>query len=403
MIGALAAAYHQTGWHVIGAAPTARAARQLRDLAGIEAHTMHSLTAQLRRTGGLAPHAVLVLDEAGMAPTRRSADLLAHAEAAGAKVIAVGDPGQRGPVKAGGWLAVIHRQDDGPALRDVMRQHDPAEQDALEALHERDPDTYLAHKHDAITVHPTEIQALIQLTDGWQSAQQQHGRRRAVMITRDNLNRERLNRAARAKLRHDNLLSPDGMIVGGREYAPGDRVIARRNDRRIDLDNGSLSTVIAIDTTNGSIIVETDSGQPRALDRDYVARHLEHAYALGAQGATLAWAGVIGRPGDFTREWAYTALSRAQEQTTIHVISQRSERDQERDEYAPAEPDPEPERSRQMLHQAMKRTECEPLAADQIGPVGPDIHPPPTRRIPEPNGIDLLRRRHRQRGPSLRL
>jgi hypothetical protein len=38
-----------------------------------------------------------------------------------------------------------------------MRQHDRAEQDALEALHEGEPGPYLAHKQDAITVHPAEI------------------------------------------------------------------------------------------------------------------------------------------------------------------------------------------------------------------------------------------------------
>lgn len=364
------------------------------------------LTAQLQRNRGLDPHTVLVLDEAGMAPTRRSADLLAYAEASGAKVIAIGDPGQLAPVEAGGWLAAIDRRHDGPALREVMRQHDRAEQDALEALHEGEPATYLAHKHDAITVHPTEIHALLQLTDAWHAARQQHGNRRAVMITRDSLTRERLNRAARVKLKQDSLLAADGVIVGGREYAPGDRVIARRNDRRIDLDNGSLSTVIAVDLRNGSIIVETDSGEPRALDAQYVANHLEHAYALaahGAQGATVAWAGVIGRPGDFTREWAYTALSRAKEHTTIHIIGQRSERDGERDDYAPAEPDPEPQQSLRMLHQAMQRIGREPLAAEQTGPARPSFNPSRTKRISEADGVDLLRRGHQQHGRSLRL
>jgi len=407
MIGALAIAYQQAGWHVVGAAPTARAARQLRDLAGIEAGTMHSLISQLRRTGGLGPRTVLVLDEAGMAPTRRSADLLAYAEAAGAKVIAVGDPGQLGPVEAGGWLAAISRQQDGPALREVMRQRDRAEQEALEALHDGDPSRYLAHKQDAIAVHETELDALVKLTDCWYHAQQQHGYRGAVMIARDNLTRERLNRAARMKLKRDNILAADGVVVGGREYARGDRVIARRNDRRIDIDNGSLATVIAIDEGDASMIVETDSGEPRALDADYVARHLQHAYALtahGAQGTTVDWAGVIGRPADFSREWAYTALSRAKQQTTIHIISERSEHDRERDDYAPAEPDPEPEQTLQTLQRAMKRSESEPLAAERVGPARPEVRPPPTKRIPEPNGLDLLRRGRTQRhGRSLTL
>ena len=80
------------------------------------------------------------------------------------------------------------------------------------------------------------------------------------------------------------------------------------------MDNGTLGTITDIDTRSQHMLVRTDSGQLRALDYDYVISHLQHAYALtahGAQGATVDWAGVIGRPEEFTRQWAYTALSRA--------------------------------------------------------------------------------------------
>jgi ATP-dependent exoDNAse (exonuclease V) alpha subunit len=368
MVAAVAAAYQRAGWRVLGAAPTARAARQLRDIAEVDATTMHSLAARIARGDRLDDRTILVLEEAGMAPTRLTARLLAHAEQAGAKVIAVGDPGQLGSVEAGGWLAALTRQDTEPALRKVMRQRDPDEQHALQALHDGNPDEYLEHKHNEITVHETEVDALTTLTDAWHEAQLQHGRREAVMIARDNLTRERLNRAARAKLKHDEQLAAQDVIIGGRGYASGDRVISRRNDRRQDVDNGTLGTVIAIDADTGAMLLETDSGGPRALDHEYVARYLEHAYALtahGAQGATVQWAGVTGRPDEFTREWAYTALSRARETTTIHLISQRTERDRERDDYAPAQPNRTPNETRDRLRQTLTRSETEPLASEQ--------------------------------------
>jgi hypothetical protein len=68
---------------------------------------MHSLLASLEPSSRLDCRTALVLDEAGMAPTRQSAQLLAYAELAGAKVIAIGDPGQLGSVEAGGWLAAL--------------------------------------------------------------------------------------------------------------------------------------------------------------------------------------------------------------------------------------------------------------------------------------------------------
>lgn len=146
MIGALAACYREQGWHVLGATPTARAARQLRETAGISADTMHALLLRLSRAGGFAPGSVLVLDEAGMAPTLLTARLFDLAESAGAKVMAVGDPGQLGSVEAGGWLATIAADQSQPTLTTAIRQQNSTERNALQALHDGDPDTYLHHK-----------------------------------------------------------------------------------------------------------------------------------------------------------------------------------------------------------------------------------------------------------------
>ena len=69
--------------------------------------------------------------------------------------------------------------------------------------------------------------------------------------------------------------------------------------------------------------MRTDAGAQRRLDASYVAEHLQHAYVLTAhtvQGATVEWAGVVGRPEDFTRNWSYTALSRAREPTELFIL-----------------------------------------------------------------------------------
>jgi conjugative relaxase-like TrwC/TraI family protein len=362
MIGTLANCYRAAGRTVIGTAPTGRAARQLRDTAQVPATTMHALLAQLARSGGFRPGTVLVIDEAGMAPTRITAELFAYAERAGAKVIAVGDPGQLGSVQAGGWLAAISRRQPGPALREVLRQQDPRERAALEALHDGNPDRYLALKHKEISIHATESEALSAVVEEWHAATARHGLRDSVMIARDNHTREALNRAARARLKQVDALPEPGVMLGGREFTIGDRVIARRNDRHLDVDNGTTATIVAINPATNVIRVTADSGDTRRLSFDYAAAHLEHAYALtahGTQGATVTWAGVIGRPHEFTREWAYTALSRARQQTLLHVIRQPNDHD-------PTAPSYPGERSRgdtlPVLRRAMTRSETEPLA-----------------------------------------
>jgi ATP-dependent exoDNAse (exonuclease V) alpha subunit len=366
MIGAITDCYRLAGWQVIGTAPTGRAARQLRETAHIPAATMHALLAELGRAAGFRFRTVLVIDEAGMAPTRITSQILACADRANVKVIAVGDPGQLGSVQAGGWLAALTHRHPGPALREVVRQRDPRERAALEALHDGNPDPYLAVKRNAIAFHAGEAEAVDALVDQWDTAALEHGLPAAVMIARDNGTREQLNAAARVRLKQTHRLPITGVVIGGREFTLGDRVIARRNDRRLDVDNGTVATVVAADPINQRVTVSTDSGEVRELGADYVAAHLEHAYALtahGTQGTTVTWAGVIGHPHEFTREWAYTALSRAREQTTLHVIAQPGR-------HGPRPPavdrpgDRAPTEAMTALRRAMVEADSEPLALE---------------------------------------
>ena len=120
----------------------------------------------------------------------------------------------------------------------------------------------------------------------------------------------------------------------------GDRVVARRNDRERAVDNGMRGTVIAVDPTEKDVLVRTDAGAQRRLDAPYVAEHVQHAYALTAhtiQGGTVEWAGVVGRPEDFTRNWSYTALSRAREPTELFIVDTPTEHELDRAEIAPGQ------------------------------------------------------------------
>ncbi len=106
-----------------------------------------------------------------MAPTRLTARLFAEAERPGAKVVAVGDPGRLGSVQAGGWLAAITATDERtPTLREVIRQQDASERDALQALHDEDPDGYVEREQDEITVHHSEPDGIAKLVGEWDLA-----------------------------------------------------------------------------------------------------------------------------------------------------------------------------------------------------------------------------------------
>ena len=196
--------------------------------------------------------------------------------------------------------------------------------------------------------------------------------------------------------------------------------MAPRNHRLLDLDNGMLGTILDVTDESGAMLIQTDLGELRAVDAGYVANHLEHAYALtahSAQGATFEWTGVIGRPEEFTHEWAYTALSRARRQTALHVVMGLPAREREREENAPPARDRDLAEGQQALANAMRRTEIEQLATERTGPgvSGTGSQPPASEpplasaspgacstRPSQLNRIDALRRStpHRH-GPRL--
>jgi chromosome segregation ATPase len=146
--------------------------------------------------------------------------------------------------------------------------------------------------------------------------------------------------------------------------------------------------------------VRTDAGAHRRLDAPYVAEHLQHAYVLTAhtmQGATVEWAGVVGRPEDFTRNWSYTALSRAREPTELFIVDTQTERELDRAEITPGQArglrDERTPLDR--LETAMRCRDDEDLALDRIDTErtrGPGHLEPTHPRLPgvaRPSVIEL--------------
>ena len=188
-----------------------------------------------------------------------------------------------------------------------------------------------------------------------------------MLICRENQRRERLNAHARDRLAERGELG-ESIVIAGHDWAVGDRVIARRNDRGRDLDNGMRATITAVDEHHG-LNVRIDAGGYRHLDPEYAAHHLEHAYALtghGMQGGTVEWAAVIGQAQDFTRNWSYTALSRAREPTRILLIDEPTRAQQEREEIAPAAPDLGPSGPLDRVSRRMRERDDEDLALEQL-------------------------------------
>jgi hypothetical protein len=152
-----------------------------------------------------------------------------------------------------------------------------------------------------------------------------------------------LNGRARALLRAADALRGPELTIGDTAVAAGDRVLMRRNDRRLGVVNGERGVVVAVDVDRHVLAVELRRRTVR-LDRRYLetpGRRGDPAVSLGyaitghaAQGLTCSRTFVLATDGLSKEwEWAYVALSRGRDANRLYVTGEQ----RERLEYAPAE------------------------------------------------------------------
>jgi conjugative relaxase-like TrwC/TraI family protein len=297
-LAAARVAWETAGSRVQGAALSARAARGLCDGAGIDSDTLARLIARLGDGSmRLGRGDVVVIDEAGMVGTRHLARLLVATEAAGAKLVLVGDPAQLPEIEAGGTLAALVKRLGASELTENRRQVDSWERFALDALRHGRAEVALATYEHAGRVHlaPNFSEARAELTRRW--AESRGTGHHPLMLAVERGEVAALNEAARALLRDAGSLGEDVLEVDGRGIALGEEVVCLRNDRRIDVLNGTTGTVVRC--VGARLAISTTDGE-RVLPKPYLeAGHLGYGYALTvykAQGLTVERAFVLATP-----------------------------------------------------------------------------------------------------------
>jgi conjugative relaxase-like TrwC/TraI family protein len=367
---AVAEAFRAAGAPVFGAAPSGVAAERLQDETDIPSTTLHRLLMEAARRGGLPHGCVLVVDEAGMAETRILLPLLRQIESAEGKAVLIGDPHQLPAVGAGGLFEAIVDRYGAVELTENRRQRDELERAALAAVRDGLGRDWLAYAEGRgrliVSDDPIAMRTRL-LADWWACAKDDAAANVMIALRRRDV--AELNSLARELMDTHGRLGAERATFGEREFAPGDRVVCKRNSDVLGVKNGTRGTVIAIATDRDGIRMRTDRGDEVALTKSYLeAGHVRHAYALtghSGQGVTVERAFVLGSDEARLQEWGYVALSRAREATRLYITG--SER--ERESHAPDidELDPVARFSRALEESAIER-----LAIDQAPePSGP--------------------------------
>lgn len=274
---------------------------------------------------------LIIVDEASMAATIPLHEIVAQADAAGAKVLAVGDPDQLSAVEAGGAFGMLidAQPDKVASLKTIHRFVDDWQGPASLALRAGDRRAVETYTTQGAVQSGTQEEVLDQVHAAWASETAQG--RTSLMVAADNATAAELAARARADLKAAGK-------VGGREVtladsntaSAGDLIVTRKNARALRsgrhwAHNGATWHVQAV-SADGAMLV-TPTADPAAeaihLPADYVAAQVELGYATTihrAQGRTVDDCHVVVTP-DMGRQGLYVGMTRGRTSNIAHVVT----------------------------------------------------------------------------------
>ncbi|SDS99627.1 DNA primase, catalytic core [Friedmanniella luteola] len=334
-LAALTRAWTADGGQVVGLAPSAAAAGQLRGHTGAPTDTLAKLTWAIDHHTDLpdwatriGPRTLVLVDEAGMADTLSLDTAVAFVTGRGGSVRLVGDDQQLAAIGAGGVLRDIATTHGAIRLHQLHRFTDPAEAAASLALRDGRPEA-LGFYLDQHRVHVGDQTTMTdQVFTAWQTDRSKG--LDAVMLapTRDlvaDLNsRARTHRLATTQ---DTPPTREVVLADGNQASAGDLVLTRSNDRRLRVTatdwvkNGDRWTVLNLPPTGGLTVQHTQTHRTVTLPRDYVQTAVELGYATtvhAAQGVTADTTHGLA-DGRESRQQLYTMLTRGRTANHLYL------------------------------------------------------------------------------------
>jgi Ti-type conjugative transfer relaxase TraA len=323
MLGVAREAWERGGYEVRGAALSGIAAEGLENGSDIASRTIASMEhGWSQGRDMLTARDVLVIDEAGMVGTRQMERVLSHAADAGAKVVLVGDPQQLQAIEAGAAFRAINEHHGGVEITQVRRQHVEWQQDATRHLATgRTGEAIRAYAdHGMVHAADTREQARGELVERWDRERIAAPDQSRIILTHTNDEVRELNEAARDHMRDAGQLGDDVLVKaerGNRMFATGDRIMFLRNERDLQVKNGTLATIEKVSPEH--IAVRTDDGRSVSFDTKHYA-HVDHGYAATfhkAQGMTVDRAHVLATRGMDSHS-TYVGMTRHRDGAQLH-------------------------------------------------------------------------------------
>ena len=290
MLAAAHDAWQQQGRRVFGAAISGKAAEGLQTASGIESRTLASWQLSWKNDyHQLQKGDIFVIDEAGMIGNRQMLTFIEHVKQKQVKLVLVGDPEQLQPINAGTPFRDMTENIPHATLNEIHRQkQDWQKQAALDLANRRTDAAIDAYEKQGAVYRPPEPgKAVSTSVEDYIHHLDTHGenasrialtwRRKDVHSINQSI---RAARQERGELTREQEFSTDH---GLRKFAADDRILFTRNDKTLDVRNGSFATVKTVRDKAITVEFDADTGSdngPRRLTfkpGEYTA--FDHGYA----------------------------------------------------------------------------------------------------------------------------
>jgi len=330
VISAAREAWESDGHRVIGTAVAGATAKRLAADTGMsETMTTDALLGRVRSGRlGLDERSVVVMDEAGMADTRRLSALTRATSQSGSKLVLVGDQDQLSPIGAGGLFDAVRSRVPSAELTEVHRAREQWERDAWAKVRAGEAAPALAayRTRDRLHVSDTREEAAERMVDDWDRARREVDGGCVMIGDASNSELDRLNAIAQDRRLSAGELGEERAELPGRPYGlhAGDEVLltgALYEAGRERVENGTRAQVTH--ARGRKVVLRTEEPEPREVKvntRRFSEVRLAYAqHVYKAQGATVDRALVLTGGWQTDRESAYVALTRARERTDLYV------------------------------------------------------------------------------------
>ncbi len=338
--------WSESGYKVIGACISGKAAQELAEKAGIKTCTIAKMkqgfsksladciwhqAKQLVRAARKKPtyrrglpkldsKTILVLDEAGMIGTRDLYEIQKEAFKAGTKLILSGDQQQIQPIELGTPFLSMLRRLGGVFISEICRQKNAFDRQVVKDLSDGNARDALQSLKDRGRLHVCNSRddAMKKMVADWGATNDRNDPMFApTRVEVATLNKE----CQKLRLQNRELKTWETLHANGQKFYINDRIMFERTSDQFGVNNGDLGTITGFNSKRKLLSAKLDNGRKVLIHTDKYPE-FSLGYAMTAhkgQGTTVQNTFVLLGGSMQDQHLAYVQLSRAEHTTHVYV------------------------------------------------------------------------------------